>query len=228
MFYDWNWTAAERDMKQGLLLNPNSATVHLYYSWFLIFTAQYDQAIAESIRALELDPLSSLANTVLGYEYLINREYDKAIEKLQWTLTIYPKYFMACYFLGHAFRGKSMINEAIEEYEKAASFSGDNPMVMSWLACAYFETGRKEQAEKVIINLQKRMKHAYVPSTSFVPYYIISGDLDQAYWWLEKAVDEHDSFIIWRLVLPVEIWQFPKEPKFRMLLKKVGLEKFTP
>ena len=136
--YDWNWKVAEQEYKLALKLNPNSAAAHLTYSWFLTFTDHINQAITEAERALKLDPLSGYYHSMLGHAYLHAHQYDRAIEKLQWTITMYPNYHLAHTHLGMAYRGKLMIKEAIEEFEKAVNLSSRTPLVLSYLACAYY------------------------------------------------------------------------------------------
>ena len=41
-----------------------------------------DEALAESNRALELDPVSPIINLHLGWHYLYTKQYDRALEQL--------------------------------------------------------------------------------------------------------------------------------------------------
>ena len=54
--------SAQERFARALELNPNSASVHHYYSWFLTATARFEEAEAHLRRALELDPLSPAIN----------------------------------------------------------------------------------------------------------------------------------------------------------------------
>jgi tetratricopeptide (TPR) repeat protein len=225
MFYDWNWTVAEQEFKHALQLNPNSSRAHLYYSFFLTFTDRHDEAIAEAKQAQKLDPLSNFINTECGLAYFYAGQFDRAIEELQMTIAINPNYFITHFHLGRVYSGKSMFKEAIEEYEKAIDLSGGTPVVLSWPACAYYEIGKKEQAEKLIDSLKQRSKQEYVPPMCFFVYHQTRGDHDQAYKWLERAIDEHDSFLPWWISIPIDTYRIPDEPRFNELMEKVGLER---
>ena len=52
----------------------------------------------------------------------------------------------------------------------------------------------------------------------------VRGDHVKSFECLERAFDEHDSFIPWLRVTPIDIYRIPDEPRFKALLKKAGLE----
>ena len=222
--YDWNWKAAEREFKQALQLNPNSADIHLWYSMLLTVTERHEEAIFEAKRAQELDPLSSLINSMLGNSFFFGSQYDEAIEVLRMTIMMNPNYFHSNHILGLAYRGKSMFEEAIEELEKAVELSGENPNFIAELATAYYEFGEKEKTEKLFDSLLQRSRDEYVPPTCFYWIHRVRGDMDQAFEWLERACNEHDSWLPWFRVYQIDKYRIPDEPRFKALLKKAGLE----
>jgi len=64
-------------------LNPNYATAHQWYARTnLLMTGQFDRAIAEMKRAVELDPVSPMFHAELGGVYMVARRYDEAIEQI--------------------------------------------------------------------------------------------------------------------------------------------------
>ncbi|MBA7689152.1 hypothetical protein ES703_97654 [subsurface metagenome] len=225
MNYDWNWKAAEREYKQALQLDPNYALTHMQYSFLLSFTERHEEAIAEAKRAQELDPLSSYINACAGIIFYNDGRFDEAIEVSRMTITMNPNYFSSYLFLGFAYQGKSMLEEAIAEYEKAVDLSGGTPMTVAVLASAYYEFGKKAKAEKLFDSLKQRSRDEYVPSMCFYLIHKVRGDLDQAFESLERACNEHDSYLPWFRVAPIEMfWRIPDEPRFKALLEKYGLE----
>jgi serine/threonine protein kinase/tetratricopeptide (TPR) repeat protein len=223
--YDWNWEAAERELKQGLQLNPSSADIHVFYSFFLTATRRHEEAIVEIKRAQELDPLSRVINRFVGFQLVWGSQYDRAIEELKTTLTMFPNDYLAHFYLGLAYQGKSMFEEAISEYEKAIDLSGGDPMAVVALATTYYELGKEAQAEKLFDSLIQMSRHQYVPPMAFFYYHLLlRGDQEQASEWLERAYNERDGFLIWGIVFPYEPLRIPDEPKFREILKRVGLK----
>ena len=70
LYWDWDWLAAERELKRAIELNPSYVTAHHWYAEYLGAMGRHDQAIAEIKRAQELDPLSPLMLTVGGSGFL--------------------------------------------------------------------------------------------------------------------------------------------------------------
>jgi len=55
---DWNWLAAEQDVRRTLELNPNSAGAHGLYASILLVTGRTDQALEELQKTIALEPLA--------------------------------------------------------------------------------------------------------------------------------------------------------------------------
>ncbi len=88
-----------------------------------------------------------------------------------------------------------MIEEAIAEHDKAFDLSGGAPMMVAALATAYYESGKKAKAEKLFESLKKRSRDEYVLPTCFYLIHKVRGDQDKVFEWLERACNEHDSFL---------------------------------
>ena len=58
LFYGFDWEGCEREFRRAIALNPNYSFAHDQFGMALAFQGRFDEAIAESARAIELDPLS--------------------------------------------------------------------------------------------------------------------------------------------------------------------------
>src|SRR5438132_11529339 len=56
--YDWDASAAVREFRRAIELNPSLANAHYFYSHCLAAHGRLDEALAEARRAHELDPLN--------------------------------------------------------------------------------------------------------------------------------------------------------------------------
>jgi TolB-like protein/Tfp pilus assembly protein PilF len=237
-FYYWNWKKAELSFKQAIQLNPNSAYIHIYYSFLLSCTGRHKEAITEAKRAQELDPLSSYINSYVGSAYYYGRQFDRTIEECQMVISIDPNYYLAHQWLSLAYLENAIIKEslgehekalvemekALEEMEKTVKFSNDVPFMVSSLACGYYMFGKKDHAETLINNLEKRSKKEYIQPICFSMFHQVRGEQDLAFEWLERACKEHDGFLPWFRFVPSDATRIPDEPRYHALLRKYGLE----
>ena len=223
MNYDWNWKAAEQEFKLAIQYNPNHALTHLFYSFFLTINGRYDEAIVEVMRAQELDPLSIYINSHVGFILYFSKQYDRALKELNMTLAMNPNYHLTHYFLGIIYSSKEMLKEAIERYGKAVELSGENPFTVAGLACLKYRSGEKEQAKKLMDSLKQKSEKEYVTPMSFYLFYRMQNNFDQALHYIERAIEEHDSYLPWLLVHPFDRFRIPDEPRFNELLEKAGL-----
>jgi serine/threonine-protein kinase len=225
VFYDWNWTIAEQEFNLARNLNPNSANSRIFYSFFLTITGRHEEAILEARRAQELDPLSSFISTHLGTALIYAGRCDEAIGELRMALSMNPNYFLAYLHLGMAYRAKSMIEEAIAEFEKALELSIRDPWATTNLATIYYQAGKEKQADKLINSLKERSRNEYIPPMCFYLFHLVRSDLDQAFPWLERAFQERDSFLLWGIVSSEESYKLPPDPRFQVLITKIGLDR---
>jgi hypothetical protein len=93
-------------------------------------------------------------------------------------------------------------------------------------ACALHKTGRKEEARGIIDKMEQMKENMYIPSTFFVPYYLLIKDLDRAFQWLNRACEEKDLNLPYLLNTKVTEYQMPNDPRFRVLLEDTGLNKY--
>jgi tetratricopeptide (TPR) repeat protein len=135
-----------------------------------------------------------------------------------------PDFYLAHYYLGLAYRAKSMIEEAFAEFEKAVELDSNVAWPAMILTAAYFEFGRKMQGEKLFEHLKGMSRKAYVPPMGFFYIHLARGEMEQAADWLEQACTEHDSFLPWCAIIPIDCYRIPDEPKFLEVLAREGFK----
>lgn len=189
LYYDRDWTNAEREFRRAIELNPNYANGHHWYAEFLSLVGRHEEAIAESERARELDPLSDIINTWVGSRYFFARQYDKAIEQYRNAVEMDPGFVPVHLVLGEALEQKHMYREAIMELEKAVSLSGGSPVYMASLAHAYGVAGRRGQAKKLFDELGNLSQQRYVSSYDLALALLGMGETNKAFALLTRAVD---------------------------------------
>ena len=221
--YDWNWELAEQEFKQALELNPNSSIIHFHYCDCLSVTGQHEEAVIEVKRARELDPLSVTTNGNVGERLYFAGRFDEAIEELQKVIAMDKNWYYSHFMLGFVYLAKKMFMESIAALEKAFNLSGGIPLIVVFLACAYYRLGKKIEAEKLFNSLEKRVKEEYIPASFIFVIHKVRGDMDLAFKWLEKACEDRDIYLPFHLIHIEDYLLIPYDKKSTELLKKVGL-----
>ncbi len=227
-FYDWELEASEEYFIKSVRLNPNTAWDRWFYSLYLIFIGRIDEAIAESLYALENDPFNIYIRSYIGLYYLVAGDGDECIHWQKSVIDLYPNGFMAFLHLGEAYEVKGMLQEAIESYEKAVTLSSGSPVAEAKLACTLHKAVRTDEARKRIEKVENMKNRVtfYVPSAPLINYYLLTKDLDRAFYWLNKACDEHDFNLVFMMRSPAAEYRMPDDPRFNALLEETGLNKY--
>ncbi len=226
-WYDYNWNAAEAELRRAVDLKPNSADAHAYYGWELILAGRIGEGIAESKRAVALDPLSVEVNETVGQNLYNARQYDQAIEQLRKTLDMDPDYWLARMLLGSAYEAKGDLPRAVAEYEKAREVESTIPWPLAELGHSYALAGRKTDAENVLKELERWSKQSYVPAYNFAEVYVGLGDKENALAMLEKAYADR-SMLLTFVAADQEFDSLHSLPRFRDLARRIGLSMGNP
>lgn len=223
-FYDRDYTAARREFQTALTMQPELASAHEMNGWYLVATGQIDERLAESRRAVELDPLSPEVNTVLGFNLYFARRYEEAVKQLRLTVTIDPDYMWAHEWLGRAYVHVGRFAEAVAELRTAQRLEGSgNTEIEGVLGRVYADAGDKTEATKILTRLRERARDEFVDSAFLALIHIGLGGIDEAFAALAQAEAQHSYFVGWWKVDP-ELDPVRSDPRFTALLKKVGLE----
>jgi TolB-like protein/tetratricopeptide (TPR) repeat protein len=210
-----------REFERAIALNPNYATAH---HWFgdgpLLAVGQFDRAIAEGKRALELDPLSVIITADLGANYLVARRYDDAIEQFHKAIDLDPRFYYTHWNLGEALELKGNLREALAEYKKAVELD-DDPFVLALLGQAYAKLGQRDEALKILAQLPQIGAHRYVASYSYALLHMALGEKDKAIEWLERSYREGAGLDLIFLKVDPMLDPLQKEPRFQALVTKV-------
>jgi len=220
--HEFAWSEAEREFKRAIELNPNYATAYRFLAHFFAAVGRLREAIVTQEKARDLDPVSLGTLTDLGVLSYFAREYDQAIEQYSKVLEMDPGFTRAYVTLGSAYAKMGMHDEAIGIIQKAIEVSGDR-MKLAALGRAYAVAGRTDEALQVIDDLKALSEERYVTPYAFTLIYASMGENDEAMTWLRRACDEGVSDLIYLKVDPF-LDNLREDPRFAVLLKKVGLE----
>jgi tetratricopeptide (TPR) repeat protein len=219
LYLDWDWTAAEREFKRAIALNPGDATAHLRYALALPWFERFDEALREIARAREIDPVSPLINAGEGLILYFARRYDQAMEDLRRGVALEPNYFHNYQTLGGVYVQTRAYDDAIAAYKKAIDL-GASSQVETDLAHAYAVSGQTAEARKLLGQLIQRSTQTYFSPFDIAVVYVGLGDRDQAFEWLEKAYDERTRPMLSLKVNP-RLDPLRSDPRFVALMRRM-------
>ncbi|HET7112473.1 MAG TPA: winged helix-turn-helix domain-containing protein, partial [Pyrinomonadaceae bacterium] len=219
--WDWDRAATEREFQSAIKLKPAYAPAHQWYSSYLVAVERFDEAIAEAKRTEELEPLSFVASSHLGWIYYLSGKNDEAIAQCKKILELDPNSFPARRYLGLAYEAKGMYAEAIAEFQTGVKLSG-SPLMLALLGHAYAASGKRTEAQQVLTDLQQLQDQRYVSPYTVAAIYAGLGDKEQAFKWLETAVEARDIWLMNLKVDPV-FAKLRSERKFTDTLARIRL-----
>jgi len=225
MFFDRDWTGADREFRRAIELNPSNANAHQGYSAYFLTHGRFDAGLAEIRRARELDPLSLVINVDLGYTLYCARRYDESLEQLRKTLEMDASFAPTHWALQQVYEAKGMFREAHEHNLKSANLVQMHPDVLAQLKRAYEKGGwiaRQKKQIELLAEVWKKEK-VPVPAYRMAEAYTRLGMKDLAIEWMERAADDRFYRVVYLKVDP-KFDSLRTEPRFQALLRRLGLE----
>ena len=215
-YLDWEWETSEKAFLRCLEINPSLEIGHYWYSWQLILFDRMEEAEAEHILAQEKDPLTPFHTAWLGGLYWIWGKLDEALVETQKALVLGPDCWDGLYVQAYVYSDMGKHEEAIEVAQKAAELY---PELRYLLGRTYAAAGRREEALKILAELEKEELHPFL-ALGLADMYTTLGMKDEAFQHLNY--DNPHAWVPWCRVLP-QFRPLHDDPRFDELLKKMNL-----
>lgn len=224
LFHHWDGDGALASLKRALELNPGASAVHHVYALYFGLTGRQEEAVKEEEHALRLDPLSPSINSHLAYMYYTSGRYGDALVQSDKILEMDPSHWGSINLKGWIFLMKGEITKAVEVFEQCHKRTGSELKGVTALGYAYAKAGRMEEARKCLEKMKKRreMEKTLDMDMHFIYIYTGMGDLDNAFLYLEKALDERLGGVIHTRDDPA-FKELREDPRYERLMQKTGL-----
>jgi TolB-like protein/Tfp pilus assembly protein PilF len=219
---EFDWEKGEEQFRRGIELNPSYATGHQWYGEFLAAMGRSDEALKEIRRAQELEPLSPIIPTSLGFGYSTRGDYDEAHRQLDKALELDPNFPRAISNRAFVYLLQGRHEEALAQGRRAVEVTGGAIEYQAYLAYCLAQTGEKEEAEEILRKIQERSRESHVSPILFASIYAGLEMNDEAFTWLNRAVDERSSGVIY-LRIDLTFRRLRSDPRFERLAARIGL-----
>jgi len=219
--YDWNRPEAQKEFIISLESKDIEVSASLNYALFLASGKEFDKALLLAKEIQLRDPFSPFIITWVASIFSYAGKYDEAINQLQQVIASDPEFWQPYYNLSVAYIYQNKYDKAVSAAEEAVKRSGGAAIAKTFLGCAYALAGQKGKAREQLSDLLERSSEKYVPSTFFIWIYNALNDIEEAYVWLEKGIQDHDLWLCFYEAHPRSIRA--DDLKFDKLLKANGL-----
>jgi DNA-binding SARP family transcriptional activator len=227
-FSDWDWAGSEAAFREAIRLNPGYAEAHHELSMLLMRRQRFDEALSEAQRTLYLAPASARFEIGAGEVYLYSGRYNEALKAADNALAVDSLNAGSYLVKAYAYVEQQQYDKAAEAATKCIALGWD-VHGRAILGYVYAKSGRRVDALKVVDTLVARWRagngeHAVSDvATGIAQIYAGLGDSRRGLDWLERAVGA-DMYVGY-LGIDLTFRSLHSEPRFRTLLKTVGLEK---
>jgi TolB-like protein/tetratricopeptide (TPR) repeat protein len=224
-----NLRESEREFERAIALNPNYAPAHHWYGFgVLLPLGEFDRAIAEVKRALELDPFSAIMNANLGFCYLYARRYSEAIAQFRKAAELDPSSPAPHLGLGEAYELSGQREQAITEYERAGNLfsqlthippTSDN--FLPSLAGRYVLKGERAKALQLLDHYKGPTQRGAAPDFAVALDYVRLGDNNKAIDWLERSYQNKEPGFLEDIKVNPLLDPLRGDPRFEALVEKI-------
>jgi DNA-binding winged helix-turn-helix (wHTH) protein/tetratricopeptide (TPR) repeat protein len=221
-FQERRWADAETEFHRALELDPNYATGHHWYAFFLQTLGRYDEAMDERRRAVEIDPLTPMPRVGLSGLYWAMRQPARALEALERPLERDPRFWYARLSRGQALAELGRHQEALREFLEAERAAPDNFMVIASVVDGLVATGNVRDARRRVADAERLARTSYVSAFDLGLMRISLGDIDQAFDWLQQSCDNKEVRFA-SLGFHLGVDRVRQDPRFSELLACAGL-----
>ena len=210
--YDWNWTEAERHLRRSIALNPTFVEAHTSLARVLRSLGRFGEARAHQTEVNRIEPDRRSFGMALGRISFFARDYDRAIRETEANGNIGQRAYLT--FLGEAYLEAGRLAKAESLLTQDTTAIGRE----SALARVFAATGRAELARRAAAEAERTNRWS---PEAIAEVYVALGQREHAFGLLERAVAEHDPFVVDFLVRP-GLDPLRDEPRFKALMQRLA------
>ncbi len=221
LFEDWDFPAAEKEIKNALQLSPGYGPAHIIYCYYLRTMGKYQEALEEVHRAQELNPLPFHIYGQAISLYLRLGKYDEARAQFNKAMEMNPESEYAMYHLARVDYLTGNYEKALEFWQGELRIPVNERTALLRIAYIHALSGNRDKAEEIF---QEQIIDSSTGEDCYniALVYTALDDRDKAFKWLEKAYEKKFEPLIWLKADP-EWDSLHSDPRFKEFTDKIGL-----
>ena len=221
-YYGWDVAKEEREFRAAVERSPRTAEGHFWLSVCLVCVGKVDEALEVGRRGVALEPHSANLQAQLGWTFLVRRRFEEAEREFRKAVALDPEAGYPLLSLGLACQENGSAEEAIRVFERGVEATGGrHSLYTALLGGAFARAGRTADARRVLAELRERSAREYVPPFDLAMVLTPLGDSDDALSALERAYDERNAALWFRIYWPA-FDGLRTEPRWQALAEKLA------
>ncbi len=223
LYLRWDFEGAQTEANRALELDPNSHEALAYGAFLLRLPRRFEESEKLVRRALELDPLSPATLRDAGTDLLYLGRPEEAAALFKTVLEIEPEEATARGNLGLACVQQGLLDQGVAMIRDGIRMSGGIEVATACdLSYALRKADRLGELREFLTEVLAWYTQRGYGATALVAVYANLGELDPAFEWFGRALDEHSAY------LPTAVFDFAFEnlwpdPRFESLKERLGL-----
>ncbi|MEQ8578851.1 MAG: adenylate/guanylate cyclase domain-containing protein [Balneola sp.] len=224
LFYKWDYNSAEANFRKAITMEPNNEEARIALAMYYRITGDLERMFHHTKAASKIAPVSLPVLLQHGYSYWLSGKHEKAMETYEKILELDPLF-------RSALEGMALVYVAEEKYDKAikvvkkyldlvdSEYKGGTQL--GYIAAL---KGNKKLANENLEIIKKRglANPDLNLSLDFAVIYAAMGENDEAFKYLNKAVDEKLGAILFiKTMFPLD--KLRSDIRYNQLLEKMGL-----
>ncbi len=188
---------ARQFLEKSIELDPSFASAYLYLAWTygqLGFREARNNAYEKAKAFSEKTPEKERLFIEAAYARTIERDPDKRFRILLQIAEKYPREKRVHYYIGLYYEGKNMLDQALEEYNKALELDPNYGYAINQCAYLYADLGQFEKAIRHLERYASLLPGDANPVDSIAEIYFRMGKLDEAILKYKEALEIRPDF----------------------------------
>ena len=217
---DYDWIEAEKNAARAVALAPNYSVARLWYSYVLLTSERFDEALVQAKRAVELDPLTYVTHHVLALNYFMARRFDEALAQAAENVKNFAGIGMAFHFQSWILRNTGNYEDALTAVRRTIELSGDSLFLTITYAQTLAAARRRAETEELLQSIFEQGERQYLSYYQIALIYVYLDEKENALDALERAFEDREGWLIWLRIEPA-LDKLRREPRFVNLRKKI-------
>lgn len=218
LLFDFQFAEAERHFKRAAELDPKLPYLREFFVWLYVFTERPREAMEQANQGRADSPNSPTAIAEQARASMMNGRCDETLELLGRLTYLQPPPARTASIAAQCYAQRKMWQRAIDELRPVAE---RNPLQTEpWLGFMLARAGHTAEARQIHDKLVSLWQRDGGGAFGVAMVNAGFGDLDSAFAWLEKAID--DRSLRYNIMEPA-FEELRRDPRFDRVRRQLGI-----